>query len=188
MKLNQTLRVLNYRIQFYISFYKTSNKRTIGIYDICSDSKHVLFLDYDKFRLDWLENELRWLQKTFILSDFIILESSEGSYHAVCFDKFDLYQHHKIIQTTNVDEAFRNAPRWDYGSRVLRVLPKGKTRKPKYITTIYSKHNLRLKSNAHLKFFKHHYDIPFLNNENNDGLGKVYLIDYPTKKNIKGEK
>lgn len=158
--------------------------RTQGLYDICEDGRHVIFLDYDKFRLDWLESEIRYLQKKFKIGDFIILESSENSFHAICFDKLHPKQHQKILDQTNCDEAFKNAPRWDFGSRVLRTFPKGNTGKPKYIKTIHSKYNNKEKSKAHAKFFALNYNIFDLRVGKHDGSTKVFLIDYPTKKGI----
>lgn len=186
MKINQTLNIGRWRFQFFISSYKISKVRTQGIYDICSDnSRHVIFLDYDKFRLDWLEAEIRYLQNKFKLGDFVILESSEDSYHCVCFDKMCGQEHQQVIDQSNCDLAFKNAPRWDYGARVLRIWDKGNTKKPKFLKIIKSiYHDNREKSNAHLKFFCLNYDIKDFRHENLDKTTKVYLIDYPTKKGV----
>ena len=191
MKISITIPILNHRFQFYFSHYSISNIRTIGIYDICMDGSHILFMDYDKFRLDWLEQELKKFQNEYKLSDFIILQSSETSFHAICFDKLIPSKHNQIIQLSNCDEAFRNAIRWDIGARVLRVSPKGRTEKPKYIKTIKSKYNIHKKSKPHIKFFQFNYDIPKINHKNSDleskstlDDGKVYIINYPTKKNV----
>lgn len=185
MKLNYTFGIGRWRFQLFVNSYILSKVRTQGIYDICEDGRHVVFLDYDRFKLEWLENEIHYLQNKFKLGDFIILESSENSYHAVCFDKLHPREHQKVIDQSNCDEAFKNAPRWDYGSRVLRAFPKGNTQKPKYMKIIQSIYNdNREKSKAHHKFFRLNYDIGDLRHQKLDNSVKVYLIDYPTRKGI----
>ena len=59
------------------------------------------------------------------------------SFGAVCLDKFNLYDAIEIISNTSADRGFKKAPilfrkkRW-----VLRELPKGKRKKPKFLKII----------------------------------------------------
>ena len=173
------------RFNFSIASWVTSKVRTTGIYDITEGGKHVLFLDYDKTRLEWLKAELKRLQEENNLSDIYVIQSSEKSYHAICCDEMHAIEAQQIILQTNCDESFKKAMYYDYCSRVLRTFPKGHTPKPKYLLTLKSKHNQRKKSLAHIKFLQLNYGIPNMNFENNNGIEKIWLIDYPTKKNVK---
>lgn len=172
------------RFNFSIASWMTSKVRTTGIYDWVEGGKHVLFMDYDKIRYKWLIQELKRLQQENKLSDIYIIQSSEKSYHAICCDEMHAIEAQQIILQTNCDESFKKAMYYDYCSRVLRTFPKGHTSKPKYLLTLKSKHNQRKKSLAHIKFLQLNYDIPNMNFENNNGNEKIWLIDYPTKKNI----
>jgi len=111
--------------------------------------------------------------------------SSPYSYHAVCFDMINNHYHNKILMETNIDDSFLNAMRFDYGSRVLRVFPKGQTKKPKLLKTIKSKYNHYTKSLDHIKVFEYNYGIKIKNRKNGIKLDEIYLIDYPTELNVK---
>ena len=164
----------------------TSKYRTIGVYDICKNGKHVLFLDYDKFRFEWLVNEIKYLQKKYKLSDFYIFKSSSYSFHAVCFDMLSNYLHTRVLMETNIDDSFLNAMRFDYGSRVLRIFPKGRTDKPQFLKIIKSRFNKHPKSLDHIKLFENNYNIKVENKRGGISLDEIYLINYPTELNVNG--
>jgi len=182
--LSKKLSLGRLNISFKLFFWITPKNRTLGIYDICKNGKHIVFLDYDKFRLEWLENEIKYLQNKYKLSDFYIFQSSPYSYHAVCFDMLSNFLHNKILMETNIDDSFLNAMRFDYGSRVLRVFPKGQTKKPKLLKIIKSINNQYQKSIDHIKAFEYNYDISIKNKKNGVNLDEIYLIDYPTEVNV----
>jgi len=173
------------RFNLSIAGRVASKVRTTGIYDWVEGGEHVLFMDYDKMQLSWLKQELTRLQREHKLSDIYIIQSSERSFHAICCDVMPAIEAQRIILQTNCDESFKKAMFYDYCSRVLRTFPKGHTAKPKYLTTLRSEYNERKKSLAHLTFLKFHYGIPNMNFENHNDEGKICMIDYPTKKNIK---
>lgn len=183
--MNFDVKVFGWRCRF--STYKTPSERTMGVYDITPEGKHCLFLDYDHTNYEWLLGELLYLQRKYELSSLFIFQSSPFSYHVVCFDKFTMAELNMIVIDTNCDEAFKRALIWDFNSRVLRVFPKGITEKP-YFKACLKMKGSREKSLAHMKFFKLNYEVPekylSLSDEYSDKNQKVYLIDYPTGKNI----
>lgn len=184
MNLRRVIRIG--RLEFFYNFALRWRRGvyTIGIYDICKDGKHILFLDYDTFRWDWLIDELKFLQNKYKLSDFYIFESSAGSYHAVCFDKLPNYELHLILRETNVDESFYNAVHFDYGSRVLRLFPKGKKAPPRFVKCLESRYNRREKSLDHIETFELNYGIRVKNRVKGVSLGQVYLIKYYTEHSV----
>lgn len=175
--------------RFNLSFacWFASKTRTQGIYDWVEGGHHVLFLDYDRMRKEWVEEELKRLQTEFKLSNIYVLQSSERCFHAICCDVLLPVAAQQIVMQSNCDESFKKAMFYDYCSRVLRTFPKGGTQKPKYLFTLKSEHNQRKKSLAHLKYLQFNYGIPEkdMNYENHNDNGIIWHIDYPTKKNIK---
>lgn len=172
------------RFNLSIASWFASKTKTTGIYDWIEGGMHVLFMDYDKMREEWLKQELLNIQNENKLSDIIVLQSSERSFHAICCDELTAIEAQRIVLQSNCDESFKKAMYYDYCSRVLRTFAKGHTEKPKYLFTLKSEHNQRKKSLAHLKFLKFNYDIPDMNFTNHNEKGKIWMIEYPTKKNI----
>jgi len=184
IEVSKKFKVHRINFSFKLFVWTTPKTRTTGVYDICKNGRHILLLDYDKFRLEWLENEIKYLQQKYKLSDFYIFQSSQYSYHAVCFDMLENYLHNQILRQTNIDESFMNATKFDYGSRVLRIFPKGKTPKPKFLKTIKSRFNKYPKSLDHIELFEKNYDIKITNKTKAKKLGEIYLINYPTEVNV----
>ena len=79
-------------IRFSTILYRTPDEETAGYTSRCKDGKHVIMLDYDGLSLNEVIDEIKFLQKQFRLSNFFIWECDRNdSYHAVCLDKFPLY-------------------------------------------------------------------------------------------------
>jgi hypothetical protein len=175
------------RFNLSFSCWIASKTRTQGIYDWVEGGHHVLFLDYDNMREEWVEEELTRLQNEFKLSNLYVIQSSERSFHAICCDVMLPVEAQQIVMQSNADESFKKAMFYDYCSRVLRTFGKGHTAKPQYLFTLKSKHKERQKSLAHLKYLQFSYGIPEkdMNYDNHNNNGKIWMIDYPTKKNIK---
>lgn len=182
MQLKKSFRIGRFELGYSIRCTIRKGAYTVGIYDLCKDGKHVIFLDYDTFRWEWLIDELAYLQDKYLLSDFYIFSSSLDSYHAVCFDKLVNCELQDVLRETNIDESFFNSVRFDYGARVLRLFPKGKISAPKFSNVIISKHNTRQKSLDHIKAFELHYGIKNINKRNAVELGKTYFIQYYTER------
>lgn len=181
-----------FNFSFSLKMWWASKTRTMGIYDWVSGGYKVLFLDYDNIRKEWLMQELKRIQRENKLSTIYIFqtrkknEEGDGSFHAICCDVLSNIEAQRIILTTNCDETFKKAMYYDYCSHVLRTFPKGGVTSPQHLLSLKSEHNQRKKSLAHLRFLQFQYDIPSeeMNYENHNNNGKLWLIDYPTRKNI----
>lgn len=172
------------RLRLSMDAHLVSKVRTAGIYDWIEEGKHVLFLDYDIMRYEWMLQELKYLQKKYNLSEFYIFESSKNSYHAICCDELTAIECQEIVLDSNCDESFKNAMFYDYRSRVLRCFPKGETKKPRYLATMKTNRKPeRFKSLGHLLYIKKHFGAP-INTEYHNNKSRVWFVDYPTKKNI----
>ena len=70
VEINPFFRLFNFSLELKFSLTHNRTAMAIGTYSICNDGKHVIYLDYDKFRIEWLKDELRYLQKEYNLSSF----------------------------------------------------------------------------------------------------------------------
>lgn len=174
-------------ISFSILITRKPDKETYGITSRCKNGSHIILLDFDGLVLEEIEEEIMFLIKEFHLSDFLIFENDRpDSYHAICLDKFTLYEAIDIISRTSADKGFKKAPilfkqkRW-----VLRISKKGKRKKPKFfgiIKSLYDKHEI---STAHKKFIEIHYNIKLKKYKKEDGIEDfVEICFYNTGANV----
>jgi len=161
----------------------------IGTYSMCSDGKHVVYLDYDNFREEWLFDEMKHLIKEHKLSDIYIFSSSETkkgrSFHCICFDKFKAREYNDLVMGTNADVLFRNNSFFDLqNARVLRFSAKTNSQinRPKLYKVIRSKYSIRPKSLSHILFYERMFGIEIKNKELNDGKNDIGIIKYATIK------
>ena len=174
-------------ISFSILIARKPDKETYGITSRCYGGQHVIFLDYDGLKMEEIEEEIMFLIKEFHLSDFYIFENDRpDSYHAICLDKFNLYEAIDIISRTSADKGFKIAPilfkqkRW-----VLRVLPKGKRKKPKFYGIIQSAFNSLEISTAHKIFLEINYNLKIKKYKYEDGVKDfVEVCKYNTGANV----
>ena len=174
---------------FNISILATRkpDKQTVGITSRCVGGKHVILLDFDGLKIEEIEEELDFLIQEFQLSDFYIFKNDRpDSYHAVCLDKFSLYEAIDIISRTSADKGFKKAPilfkqrRW-----VLRITTKGKRKKPKLHGWIESPYNVYETSTAHRKFLEANYNMKITPYAHEDGIKKfVEICEYNTGSKI----
>jgi hypothetical protein len=180
------------QLDYSISLKRKKTGFAFGTYSICNDGKHVIYLDYDSFRFEWLLGELRYLIKKFKLSHFYILRSSQyeiGKYkhHAVCFDKVDGKLYDAIVRESNADMLFKNNMFYDLeNSRVLRFSAKSNSSiaRPYYYAKLVSKFHQRKKSLAHILFYERMFNVKWIDKINHDGNKEVDIISYQTQ-NIK---
>lgn len=150
---------------------------TIGVRNHCSDGKRIIFLDYDQTLYEeQLIPELKYLQKSYKLSNFYILKSSQkpDSYHAICLDKLNAREWVRLITETSCDNNYKLYPVIaDNKSWVLRCWNKGESQKPRLIKIIESPYNKREKSLAHALHLQMNYGInikKLINLDNNKGI------------------
>lgn len=187
INLSVGLRLSIYKgINASILIVKTPSKKTIGITSYCKDSKHVLFFDFDGNELDEIVFQLKKLQEYYILSNFYIFENDKpNSYHAICLDKFGLYEAIEIIVQTSADYGFKRAPlRYALKKWVLRCDEKGSRAKPKHLFTLKTNNNRYEKSNAHRNFLKMNYGIR-IGKKGFDKEDELDCFEYYTANRIK---
>jgi len=124
--------------------------------------------------LDWIIEELKYLQQDYDLGNFYIFESSKDHYHAVCLTKVSLVELINIMKSTSIDYRYIDVPlRWGKKLWTLRV--KGKSN-IKYLITLNNRTE-RQQSTSHWsvlrKLFKLQGTIT-----NGDGLDKVVMARY----------
>lgn len=132
---------------------------TFGYTNRCEDGRYIIFLDYDRIELKWIEGELKFLQDTFQLSDFYIFKSGEDNYHAICFDKVALYKYLNILKNSTVDINYINVP-LHFGKKIWVLRMSDKNDIPvEYVRKISSPFNKHTQSKAHAKFISKMFHI-----------------------------
>lgn len=166
----------NRKFLFLIDWKKIKDE-VYGWTNRTMDGKYLIVLDYDKMELEWIEPEIRELQRLYYLSDFLIFTSNKG-YHAICFDKLPLQLYTQILRDSSVDPAYASVPLM-YGKRnwTLRWSEK-KGKRPHYTKTIASKNSLYDKSKAHIIFIEKMYKMEVQNKNNIDSNSKLILSKY----------
>ena len=170
---------------------------------------HVLLMDYDIIRKDYLFEELAFLQETFNLGDFYVFQTrleeekgkpfgfegeevegvDIGGYHAICLDTRTTRESIMILKCTNCDYSFVNAPSYNPEKHwVLRVAKKGERDAPKYIETLsspYEGKNGRLQSTFHARLLDDLYDLGIEERLVNPDGNEIGVIDhYNTAKRV----
>ena len=114
------------------------------------DGKYIVFLDYDRMPLEWVETELQRLQSDFSLGNFYVFESSKDSYHAVCFDKLTLGEYVTVLKNSSVDPKYIDVP-LNWGKKIWTLRLTDKEKPIKFIKTILTPQfrKTREQSNAH---------------------------------------
>lgn len=168
------------KVELKLNYYRDTVE-TLGVQDWTDDGKRIVFLDYDgDLRLEHLEIEIKRLQEEFLLGDFLIMETSQYHYHAICFDKVTTKQLEMIIGKSNCHETYKINYLWDFTPRVLRIEKKGGKPKPKFIKIVKSFHDSgRDKSYGHIRLYERWFQLKGLPEVKRDG--GVHLIKYTTQ-------
>jgi len=172
---------------------RTPQVITYGMASRCNDGRHVTFLDYDGVTEDVVIEEIQALQEMYKLGTFALFQTDEKglSWHAVCLDKRPLIDVIDTIYNSSCDIAFKKAPLfYQYRSWVLRIAPKGKKAKPKFVRFIESPYAEYEQSSAHAKLLKLWYNIDFpLKRPDCEisapNLPPIRLVSYKTAKRVK---
>lgn len=174
-----------------ITISKKPTKVT-GITSYCDDGKHIIYVDWD-FCAKWLVIEdIYRIQKNHNLTPFYLFTTKEkkdksgetiGNYHGICLMKHNSKDIYEILSETNCDYAYINMiKRNPFKSWVLRISPKRKRNRPKFVGVVGKKINLDKKiSSAHLQLLKKLYPkLPYIPYSNGDNLSKIKLNFYET--------
>jgi len=192
--------IFNLRGSF--NLYALGNIRTQGIQNrIKYTPFRVLFIDYDYYKQEWVEEEINFFIKKYKLGDFILLKTSEKGYHVICFDVITTELETEILSLSGCDALFKSSNQWDFRSKVLRITEKGNTQSPIFIRIIKSPYNkFRKKSAGHYLFYKKIFKLRTLLfskeqlfrcnyhktiDAKDHIVYEVSCIDYPTKNNVK---
>ena len=155
---------------------------TIGIRNNCCGMR-LIFIDWDETKLDFIMDEVKYLQERFFLSDFYIFKGSQklGSFHAICLDKLQYKEFMQAMDYTSADNYYKTMPQsTDKNAWVLRSEAKAGSNKPELIKIIKSPHQFRQKSLAHYLYLLHNYGIKRKNLKNLDNNTKLYILRYGT--------
>jgi hypothetical protein len=168
---------------FQTKLFKNYNlAHTIGVRNNVGAFR-LIFIDWDCSVLDFVIDEVKYLQERFCLSDFYIFQSSQKSdgFHGICLDKLLYREFVEAMEYTSSDEYYKSMPQKnDANAWVLRALSKAGSQKPVLIRIVKSKHNLRQKSLAHYLYLLYNYGIKRKSLKNLDNNTKLYLVKYGT--------
>lgn len=164
------------RLHFFTVVSKHPDVETVGMSNLCSDGRFVLFIDYDDTFLYRVIDEVRILQRKFRVGSVAILSTGGtvdlqgkeyGNYHVVGFAKFRFHDMLDMLEGTSCDRNFRRIPQIFNGrSWTLRIAPKmldGREIKgmPYLKRMVYAKTGLEM-SRPHYKFLMNVYGMPKL--------------------------
>lgn len=182
LKKSETYKFLKGKKYETFSVFKKPIK-VIGFSNITSDGFGILTADYDRCDIGVIEEDWKLIQNLYKLPPAYIFESSKNKFHLLCLAKFPHGKIYEILQHTRIDDNYKTMPlRTAFRSYVIRISPKRKKGRPKFLKVLGKDKNLNKEiSEAHLKFLKKIYpkipDIPY---SNKDGLSKIKINDYET--------
>lgn len=147
-----------------------------GLSSATKDNKHIFMIDFDNVSYYTIYNDLLRIQHIYKLSDFYIIESTNG-YNALTLDKISL----KKIYEIGIESIFSCRNFYLYGyDRKYYVLRFGDDKKLEKI--LKSSWIQNQKSNAHRLFLEHFFNIKIDKDKHYDDLTKCDLIQYPSDK------
>jgi len=171
MKLN----LLNFLITLEIA--KTDT--IIGIGSRIANNKFVGFFDLDNMAQEKAERIISILQKKHGLSDFLLFQSSEKNFHAVCLELKPLIDWVKIESFVNFQHAGLSLFK---GEHVLRISSKFKNF-IRFVKIVPSS-NIKDLSKPHVDFFINQFKIP-LSVENKKLIdGEINYHFYQQKRKV----
>lgn len=173
-------------IKASVMFYNTPESWVHGYSSRTKSGRYVLFHDYDSLNLQDVIEELKWLQEKFGLSDYHVFElDREESFHAVCLDTLSLAEAYSVQKQTSCDLAFIHSIKtlktreW-----ILRWGKKGNRSPTKYLLTVKSKHDCRVKSLAHALFLRK-LGVKVEGRGKWDGEKEIGFVRYNTANRVK---
>jgi hypothetical protein len=188
MRISFSFDIGKWRFVFKLVGRRKPELETEGIASWTYDHKHVLFFDYDKVSLSFLEREVRYLQDKFMLSDAYIfcteepIYSDRGRYHVIILDKMTPYQAFLILAHSSCSSAFKLAPKVlnEYKCWILRYTAKGKKDRPRYVKVLRSPYCEYEQSSWHAEFLRKYYNID-VRLVRPDKLKKGFICSYRTE-------
>jgi len=169
--------ILDREFLFVLEWRNKRKKDIVGYTSRTQDGKHIIMMDYDFDKLEWIEDEIKALQEDFKLGNAYIFKSNKG-YHVVIPDKVAYGELITILKNSSVDPNHYYVPKM-YGTQLITLRVSEKDgKKPQFIKEIKSKYNNnRKKSKAHIIFLNKIFNlnIPL---ENTDNYTKLIWAKY----------
>lgn len=175
-RINKSTIKLKFRffgLHFFGLISKHPNIDTVGLSNLCTDGRFVVFIDYDNIFLYRVINEVRRLQRKWKIGTVAIISTGEdedlqqkpyGNYHVIAYTKFKFFEILKMLDDTSCDPNFKRIPEYFNGRYwVLRVCPKyldgREIRGMPYLRKVlYAKTDREL-STPHFKFLINVYNM-----------------------------
>lgn len=148
------LNVKQFLFNFSLDIVKRGNHSVQGYSNRTSDGKFVIFLDYDKYKLEWIYDECVRMNAFFGIDHFLIFQSSEKNFHLVSTCKLNPRTWTELLTSSGCDPAFKNVPRFtSYKSWILRSFEKGNKEQPRFLKLIHMPNGDNIQcSSPHLKY------------------------------------
>ena len=177
MKIRFNLNVLGKDLRFYFATFPSFTSWKTGITNRCKDGTFVLFLDYDGTPLQWIKEEILYLQQKFSIGDCHIFKTKNG-YHVVNTEKREFGFMLEIMRATSCDPNYINVPlRYGKKAWTLRISDKKNARKISYIKTIKGD-NFGKQSSPHNWLLRELYKVK-IRKDLGDGEKHFYKSSYP---------
>ena len=148
--------------------------KTLGVANLCSDGKLVLFCDWDNVYYSRVMMELSQFQKKYDTGPIYILATEElydeagelyGNFHAIGLGKWKYHELMDALEELSIDRNFKRISEYFTGRHhVLRIYPKTKNGrilkdKPKFKNVLYCSTKRECNS-ALYKFLQQYYNAP----------------------------
>mgnify|MGYP001550208708 CR=1 FL=1 len=171
-------RAFGFEIGCLISIRKERKEPVDAVTNRCIDGKYIVFLDYDNRELEWVVDEVEYLQEMYDLSTAYIFNSSKNSYHVITFDKLCYTEYLQLLNESSVDPHYRKIP-FTFGKRVWTLRNSAKNgQKPIPIISL-RRDGSAIQSQAHKDFFTNIYPkADFYDLSLSDGYGGEDSIIY----------
>lgn len=180
---------------FFFVLSRAPKVKTLGMANLTSDGKFVLFLDYDNTSLYRVRQEALKLQREFDLGTLAILTTGVsftdtgleyGNYHVVGITKFNSLEECKgAVSLTSCDDNFKRIDQYFHNRYwVLRIFPKyldnwEKLREKPIMREILPSKSNREISSAHYIFMNIYYGFPKQTGQK-DGSSWLRVVEYQT--------
>ncbi len=160
-----------------MGIFKSFTTWKTGITNRCNDGKFVLFLDYDNVPLQWIIDEITYIQTHFSLGDLHIFKTGKG-YHVINTEKRQFGTILEIMKSTTCDPHYITVP-LKYGKRVWTLRISNKKGKPniRWIMTIKGRSRCVM-SSPHNWLLRELYGVK-ISERGGDGEKHFYKSTYP---------
>lgn len=178
MKIIWNFKLLGIEWDIAIRNQKERSREMLGITNLTKDGKWIVFMDFDGFKLEWLDVIIPQIQKLYHLSDCFLFKSSINGYHIVTFDKLGIKALVEILKSASCDPNFVFVP-LRYGLRLWTLRQNEKKGSKPVFIKIYKKNPDIVykfeRSLAHMIAFEKLYNMT-IDKTYNDGIEDFVVV------------